>query len=107
MVDWDQFEAYFANTQNHSFLNRQLLLYKPQVVICGGTAWHLCKIKGWDYDKWSQTSRGIRYFIEEGITYIEFCHPNNRGPKNMIYYALVDAIKELFSPKKTDILANQ
>ena len=95
VVDWDQFDAYFANTCNHDFLRQQLFLYNPQIVICGGTAWHLCQIKGWDYNKWQQTTRGVRYYKEADVTYIEFCHPNNRGPKNMIYYALIDALKEM------------
>ncbi|MBR4864752.1 MAG: hypothetical protein IKU07_09265 [Oscillospiraceae bacterium] len=95
IVNWEQFDAYFANTCNHDFLRQQLCLYNPQVVICGGTAWHLCQIKGWEYSNWKQTSRGIRYFVNANTTYIDFCHPNNRGPKNMIYYALMDALKEL------------
>ena len=95
VVDWDQFDAYFANTANQTFLNQQLSLYKPHIVSCGGTAWHLCKIKGLSYNEWQQTSRGVRYYRETDVTYIEFCHPNNRGPKNMIYYALIDALKEL------------
>lgn len=95
VVDWDQFDAYFSNTCNHEFLRQQLFLYNPQIVICGGTAWHLCQIKGWNYNNWQQTTRGIRYYKEANVTYIEFCHPNNRGPKNMIYYALIDALKEL------------
>lgn len=95
IVDWEQFDAYFANTANHTFLNQQLSLYNPQIVVCGGTAWHLCKIKGWNYDEWQQTSRGVRYYRDSNVTYIEFCHPNNRGPKNIIYYALIDTLKEL------------
>ena len=95
VVDWDRFDAYFAIRENREYLKKQLALYDPQIVICGGTAWQLCQIKGWDYNNWKQTSRGIRYFVDANTTYIDFCHPNNRGPKNMIYYALIDALTEL------------
>lgn len=95
VVDWAQFDAYFAAEENRTFLKCQLDLYNPHIVICGGTAWHLCQIKGWNYNSWQQTFRGVRYYKDAGVTYIDFCHPNNRGPKNMIYYALIDTLKEL------------
>lgn len=95
IVDWDNFDAYFSLEYNKKMLKEQLSLYKPNVVICGGTAWHLCQIQEWDYNSWRQTSRGIRYHIDLNTIYIDFCHPNNRGPKNMIYFSLLDALKEL------------
>lgn len=38
VVDWERFDAYFANQENHKYLKKQLALYDPQIVICGGTA---------------------------------------------------------------------
>lgn len=95
LVDWDKFDAYFSVGANRERLKEQLGFYSPNIVICGGTAWHLCQIKGWDYDRWPQTSRGVRYYKDGETVYLDFCHPNNRGPKNMIYYALLDALEEL------------
>lgn len=95
IVNWEKFDAYFTNQENQLRLKKQLDFYSPNVVICGGTAWHLCQIKGWNYDEWSQTKRGVRYFKDDTTVYLDFCHPNNRGPKNMIYYALLDALEEL------------
>ena len=95
IVNWDKFDAYFVNQENQVRLKKQLDLYSPDVVICGGTAWHLCQIKGCNYDEWSQTKRGVRYYRDGSTLYLDFCHPNNRGPKNMIYYALLDALEEL------------
>lgn len=95
LVDWDKFDAYFSIQANRERLKEQLGFYCPNIVICGGTARHLCKINGWDYNNWSETSRGVRYYKDEKTTYLDFCHPNNRGPKNMIYYALLDALEEI------------
>ena len=95
IVDWSKFDVYFNNPVNRKNLNLQLEIYRPDVVICGGTAWHLSEIKGWNYNDWKQTSRGVRFYTDKGTIYIDFCHPNNRGPKNMIYFALIDALAEI------------
>lgn len=95
VVDWNKFEVYFKNPINLEMLNKQLDLYHPDVVVCGGTAWLLCQVKGWEYNKWLQTTRGIRYYRDRNTVYIDFCHPNNRGPKNMIFFSLLDALKEI------------
>lgn len=95
LVDWDKFDAYFKQEVNRRNLKEQLSYYKPDIVICGGTAWYLCQVMGWNYQNWAQTSRGVRYYKTGGTTYVDFCHPNNRGPKNMIYFGLLDALSEL------------
>lgn len=95
VVDWSKFDPYFKNMENRNYLEKQLSLYNPNVVICGGTAWLLCEIKGWKYSEWNRTSKGVQYYIDSGVVYIDFCHPNIRAPKNFLYYALVDAWKEI------------
>lgn len=95
VVDWNQFDAYFKQQLNRQYLREQLSYYTPDVTICGGTAWHLCEIMGWKYDSWHQTSRGVRYYKDNDTIYLDFCHPNNRGPKNIIYFGLMDALTEL------------
>lgn len=102
VVDQNQFDAYFNAPVNREKLRAQLALYQPDIVICGGTAWHLSRIKNWDDKDWQQTHRGIRYHQEAGTLYIDFCHPNNRGPKNMIYFSLLDALNELQAEKVAD-----
>lgn len=100
LVDWDKFDKYFKSEDNKKKLNDQLDIYTPDVVICGNTAWCLCNIKKWDYDSWPKTSRGVSYYKDKNTLYIDFCHPDNRGPQNMIYYALLDALTELNIIKK-------
>ena len=95
LVDWNKFDAYFKQEINRRNLKEQLSYYYPDVVICGGTAWYLCQVMGWDYQNWKQTSRGVRYYQAGSTTYVDFCHPNNRGPKNLIYFGLLDALSEL------------
>lgn len=41
IVDRDKFDAYFSREENKDFLRKQLALYNPDLVICGGTAYYL------------------------------------------------------------------
>ena len=92
-VDWDKFDTYWSDERNRELLKEQLTFYHPDYVICGGTAWALEKLYGkW---KWEQTSRGVSYYVFNGVTYIDFCHPDARAPRNIVFYALVDAVKEI------------
>ena len=95
LVDWNDFSAYIEKTVNILNLKEQLSYYSPNIVVCGGTAWFLNQIFEWKNTDWKQTSRGIAYCKKGNTIYIDFCHPNNRGPKNMIYYGLADAVYEI------------
>lgn len=94
-VDIDEFNKYFSNQNNIEFLRQQLSFYKPDIVIsCGVSGW-LCKIYNWK-NNWNCTNRGIKYCIHDDIIYLDFWHPNNRGvSRNVLYYTLVDAIKDI------------
>ena len=92
-VDWDKFGTYWSNEHNKEFLREQLSFYNPDYVVCGGTAWALKDLYGkWE---WEQTSRGINYYVSSGITYIDFCHPDVRSSRNIVFYALIDAVMEI------------
>lgn len=100
-VDQQKFAAYFADPLNVSNLQKQLALYKPDIVICGGGSGYLCKLKGWKNNVWQQTSRGINYHKENNVIYIDFWHPKNRGvTENILYYALLDAVEEIYYEKE-------
>lgn len=94
-VDMDKFNKYLDNQDNIKFLHQQLSLYKPDIVIsCGVSGW-LRKIYSWTKN-WQYTSRGIKYCIHNDTIYLDFWHPNNRGvSRNVLYYTLMDAIKEI------------
>lgn len=97
VADLKTLDAFATEPYNQEMLRRQLALYHPDIVICGGTAYYLTTLYGEDLaiKKWNTTKRGVRYTKRESTMYIDFCHPLIRAPKNMIYYSLLDTIKEI------------
>jgi len=89
--------------KNNERLCRQLSIYNPDIIICGGSRVcdilrdNVCKIS----EKWRITKRGIYYFWYYGsnggkIPVIDFVHPQQRNTKNsLLTYALIDAWSEL------------
>ena len=55
--------------------------------------------------EWQQTSRGIQYFIDKNKrVYVSYCHPEARVPDNLLYYGLIDAVKEILNkPELNDL----
>ena len=96
-VDWDNFEKYFNSESNRNFIREQLQIYTPDIVVCGGTAYYLSCLFPDEFaeNNWKTTFRGIRYIKINNTIYIDYKHPNIRAPKNVMYYALIDAIQEL------------
>lgn len=93
-----------ANNENiYSFakkdsdlLKEQVSIYKPQLVICCGTC---CEYFDFIYDGepvWKMTKRGVSYVSNNGQVIIDFNHPEARVSSNYLYYALIDAIKEIY-----------
>ena len=41
------------------------------------------------------TSRGIWYFVDNGMVVISFTHPEARVKDCFLHYALVDAVREI------------
>lgn len=97
-VDQKKFDEYFSDFTNIVNIRRQLAIYKPDIVICGGASGYLCKIMGWKNSVWKHTSRGINYCKYNNTIYIDFWHPNNRGvSRSVLYYTLLDAIEEIYN----------
>lgn len=94
-VNWNDFDAYIKIPDNKEKLIQQMEIYNPDLVICGSTAWYFKQMYGWKEKDWKITSRGVRYRQEGKTTYIDFYHPNNRGPKSLVYYGLLDTLEEL------------
>ena len=87
-----------AAKENAKRLKEQIDLYSPDLIICGGTDY--CYFDGISSDqniKWEMTSRGIWYVREDsGRIIISFSHPEARVKKCVLYYGLIDAIKEIY-----------
>ena len=98
-VDWDNFEKYFAVPENQDYIKQQLNIYQSaDIIVCGGTAYYLNCLypEKFKEDLWTITNKGIRYIWNDKKLYIDYVHPNIRAPKNIIYFALLDALNEIY-----------
>lgn len=88
-----------AVQHDSSLLREQLALYKADLVICCGsivTKAFDAFLKPDGAGPWHSTSRGVHYLQHaEGKFTIAFTHPEARVPDNILYYALIDAVREL------------
>ena len=71
---------------------------RPNIVIFCGVGWifdtYYLKEKQ-STIKWKETKTGFLYFENNNTVYIQFWHPNAHFPHNMMFYALMDIVKEL------------
>ena len=91
-------EIYSAAVNNADILRQQLALYTPDIVICCGTEGAF--VDACFRDKqidWKMTSRGVWYFREKAMTVISFAHPAARVKDCYLYYALIDALREIWN----------
>ncbi len=93
-------EIYTAALKNSDILEKQLKIYAPDIVICCGTegafvdaCFHGKKIG------WQMTTRGVWYFQNGNMTVISFAHPAARVKDCYLYYALIDAVREIWKIK--------
>jgi hypothetical protein len=86
-----------AAISDTELLRRQFDLYQTDVVICCGSvvARGLHQLLQPD-QPWRATSRGVRFLqYAPGRFAIEYCHPEARVPENLLYYGLIDAVREI------------
>ena len=86
--------------EDKEYLNEQFHIYEPDLVICGSaivsTLFHKSVKLEFDF-KWKMTSRGIWYHEYQPNKYIiTYLHPQAHIPGNMMYYTIIDAVKEIF-----------
>lgn len=84
-----------AAKEDSVLLRRQLAIYEPEIIVCCGTDWLY-----FDYiynykPEWKMTSHGIWYVRDEEKIIISYSHPEARTKDCLLYYGLVDAIKEI------------
>lgn len=82
--------------EDKKFIQQQYSLYDPDLTICGGTGELFKKVVGDKSMKWSQTSRGIRWYERNtGKFVVSFAHPEARVADPLLVYGLLDAICEI------------
>lgn len=86
-----------AAVVDREHLRQQFALYRPDVVICCGTAAAFQKIAPpCTGGGWTMTSRGVEFYqYELGRYVIKYMHPEARGTTAVHYYGLMDAMREL------------
>ena len=86
-----------AALNNGEMLCKQIDMYHPDIIICGGTSGsYFDSITRHSNPDWKQTKHGIWYVIEpNGRVVIEYSHPEARVKDCLLYYGLVDAVREI------------
>lgn len=85
-----------AAIENKEIIKEQIELYNPEIIICCGTShdfikWYLES----DHVNWEMTFRGVEYIRNKNQIIISFAHPEARVRDAYLYYALIDAIREI------------
>ena len=92
--------ALFATAaEDKAYLNRQFSLYEPDVVICCGTdtsnTFHRLVDLG-AQPNWKDTRRGIGFHEFKPQKFVvSYSHPEARCADCLLYYGLVDALREI------------
>ena len=85
-------------TQDKALINEQFGFYNPNLVICCGVS----DIFHWLVDlgaepQWRKTKRGVWFHEFKPKKFVvAFSHPEARCADNLLYYGLVDAIREIY-----------
>lgn len=93
---YDGGEIYRESFNHRDIIKQQINLYNPDFIICCGTEKAFVDIC---YDgipiEWKMTSRGVWWFHNGDCVVISFSHPEARIKDTFLYYALIDAVKEI------------
>lgn len=86
-----------AAQTDRNYLKQQFSFYDADLVICCGTERPFLECIYGDSDiEWKRTSRGIWYTATDRII-ISFAHPASRTKDCFLYYALIDAVREILA----------
>lgn len=88
-------EISMATKNNKDFIKKQVTLYQPNIIVCCGTSGLFVKYCIDSDFTWQMTSRGIKYMILDNTIIVSFSHPEARVADHYLYYALIDAIREI------------
>lgn len=88
-------EIRLATKNNKEIIKKQVDIYQPDIIICCGTSGLFVKDCLESGLTWQMTSRGIEYMILDNTIIVSFSHPEARVADQYLYYALIDAIREI------------
>jgi hypothetical protein len=75
--------------EDKELTKEQIEIYNPDLIIC-------CGVNFIDETlEYSQTSRGIQYAKTNNRYIIKYWHPEARCGNNLLFYGLIDALKEI------------
>lgn len=80
---------------NKEIIKKQVDIYQPNIIICCGTSGLFVRDCLESGLTWQMTSRGIEYMILDNTIIVSFSHPEARVADQYLYYALIDAIREI------------
>jgi uracil-DNA glycosylase len=87
--------------EDREYLNQQFSLYNPDLVVCCGSVTSEVFHSVMELDSppdWKTTTRGVWFHEYEPKKYIvEYSHPQARVQGYLLYYGLVDAVREIFT----------
>jgi len=88
--------------EDRAFLNRQFGLYEPDIVLCCGsdTSDTFHRLVTLDHKpEWKSTRRGVWFHEFKPKRFIvQFAHPEARVADTLLFYGLIDAIREIVIP---------
>lgn len=91
-----------AARENREIIKKQIELYDPDIIICCGTAGAFVNsVLDPKEIKWSMTQRGVEYIKYKEKTILSYAHPEARIRDAYLYYALVDAVREILGEGKS------
>ena len=76
-------------------IKQQLAIYEPDIIVCCGTSGQYFDDIYQYSPEWKMTSRGIYYVMEGNRIVISYAHPEARVKDCLLYYGIVDAVKEI------------
>ena len=85
-----------AARENKALIKNQIEIYKPDIIICCGTAGDLLNsVLEPKEINWSMTQRGVEYIKDGQKLIISYSHPEARIRDAYLYYPLIDAVREI------------
>jgi len=79
------------------FIKSQISIYKPDIVICGGTGDIVKELKllG-SFSKWEKSKRDVEYWNINDTTILNYRHPGVRTSKQKLFWDVVHTLREVY-----------